>query len=74
MLISTRPRAHLFAWGAILIFATGGCTTTYGPDNLPKEDELRQPICDEMGLDEGCAQDNPICTDPSDYECTGPAG
>ena len=74
MLISTRLRARTFAWGAILVFATGGCTTTYGPDNMPEEEVLQAPICDEMGLDEGCDQVNPVCTDPGDAECAGPAG
>ncbi len=74
MSISKRPRARILAWGASLVFATGGCTTTYGPGDMPKQEELQEPICDEMGLDEGCGQDNPICIDPSDYDCTGPAG
>ena len=53
-----------------LILATA-CTTSYGPDNPPHEEDIGTPVCEEGSVGPGCAEVNPDCTDPSSY-CAEP--
>ncbi len=63
-------KTAFLAW---ILWALVACNTTYGPGNLPpEEDVVNTPVCPEGSTDPAYAMDNPLCMDPSDYECEGP--
>ena len=68
-----RPAAGPFATALALLLA--GCTVTYGPDDPPPEPTLpEEPVCAAGDTSPACATTNPICQDPGDDACLGPAG
>jgi hypothetical protein len=54
-----------------ILGALVACNTTYGPGNPPEPAPDDIPVCDEDSPEPGCAMENPVCTDPSDYDCEG---
>jgi hypothetical protein len=60
--------------GAVLLagLALAGCTANYGPGDLGEDPPVDEAVCSGAANEPGCAGDNPICTDPSDYRCDGP--
>jgi hypothetical protein len=55
-----------------VLSALVACNTTYGPGDPPEPGPVRSAVCDEDRPEPGCAMENPVCTDPGDYECEGP--
>lgn len=54
---------------ALLAGSCVGCTASYGPGELGEPPPAEDAPCSAAANEPGCATDNPICTDPSDYRC-----